>query len=201
MTTFTQQYIDETIQILQRIDQQEVEKLAAGIRDVRDRRGRLFVLGVGGSAAHAGHAVNDFRKICGLEAYAPTDNVAELTARVNDEGWDTSFAEWLKGSRLNADDAVLVFSVGGGSVEKQVSMNLVLAVELARKVGARVFGIVGKDGGATAATSDACVIIPPLSPDRITPHTEGLCSVVAHLVVSHPALHAHATKWESVGAS
>jgi D-sedoheptulose 7-phosphate isomerase len=201
MTTFAQQYFEETILILQSIDQNEVEKLACGLRDVRDRGGRLFVLGVGGSAANASHAVNDFRKICGFEAYAPTDNVAELTARVNDEGWETSFAEWLKGSRLDANDGLLIFSVGGGSVEQQVSMNLVRAVELADDVGARVFGIVGKDGGATAAESDACVIIPPLSPNRITPHTEGLCSVVAHLIVSHPALQTYATKWESVVAS
>jgi D-sedoheptulose 7-phosphate isomerase len=200
MMTFAQQYFEETVLIVQSIDQNEVEKLAAGLGDIRDRGGRLFVLGVGGSAAHASHAVNDFRKICELEAYAPTDNVAELTARVNDEGWDTSFAQWLKGSRLNASDGLLVFSVGGGSVEKQVSMNLVLAVELAKEVGARVFGIVGKDGGATAEGSDACVIIPPLSPDRITAHTEGLGSVVAHLIVSHPTLQAHATKWESVDA-
>jgi D-sedoheptulose 7-phosphate isomerase len=201
MTTFAQQYFEETVLILQSIDQNEVEKLAAGLRDVRERGGRLFGLGVGGSAAHASHAVNDFRKICEFEAYAPTDNVAELTARVNDEGWDTSFSEWLKGSRLNGDDGLLVFSVGGGSFEKQVSMNVVRAVELAREVGARVFGIVGKDGGATAAGSDACVIIPPLSPDRITAHTEGLGSVIAHLIVSHPALQARATKWESVAAS
>ena len=201
MTTFAQQYLEEAILILQSIDQNEVEKLAGGLRDVRDRGGRLFVLGVGGSAANASHAVNDFRKICELEAYAPTDNVAELTARVNDEGWETSFAEWLKGSRLDADDGLLVFSVGGGSVEQNVSMNLVRAVELAKEVGAGVFGIVGKNGGATAVGSDACVIIPPLSPNRITPHTEGLCSVVAHLIVSHPALQAHATKWESVAGS
>ena len=200
MTTFTEQYLDETISILQEIDQQEIERLAHGLREVRERGGRLFVLGVGGSAAHAGHAVNDFRKICGFETYAPTDNVAELTARVNDDGWDTSFAGWLEGSRLNDRDAVLVFSVGGGSVEKQVSMNLVRAVELAQEVGARVYGVVGKDGGATAKAAHACVIIPPLAPDRITPHTEGLCSVVAHLIVSHPALQTHATKWESVSS-
>jgi len=155
------------------------------------------VLGVGGSAGHASHAVNDFRKICGFEAYAPTDNVSELTARVNDEGWETSFSEWLKVSRLGARDAVLVFSVGGGNREKNVSPNLVRALELAGEVGAAVFGIVGKDGGATKAAAAACVVIPTVSPDRITPHTEGLCAVVWHLLVSHPALKRSATKWES----
>ena len=152
---------------------------------------------MGGSAGHASHAVNDFRKICGFESYAPTDNVSELTARVNDEGWDTSFSEWLKVSRLGRADALLVFSVGGGNREKNVSPNLVRSLELARERGAAVFGVVGKDGGATKAAAEACVIIPTVSPDRITPHTEGLCAVVWHLLVSHPALKQAATKWES----
>jgi D-sedoheptulose 7-phosphate isomerase len=158
----------------------------------------LFILGVGGSAGHASHAVNDFRKICGFEAYAPTDNVSELTARINDEGWDTSFSEWLKVSRLGASDSLLIFSVGGGSSEKNVSLNLVRAIELAGQVGAKVFGVVGKDGGATKRAAQACVVIPPLYADRITPHTEGLAAVVWHLLVSHPALKRRATRWESV---
>ena len=172
--------------------------MAAGLAAVRDGGGRLFVLGVGGSAGHAGHAVNDFRKLCGFEAYAPTDNVSELTARVNDEGWDTCFSEWLRGSRLRAGDAVLVFSVGGGNQAQNVSVNLVRSLELAREVGAGIYGIVGRDGGFTAQVADACVVIPVVSPARTTPHTEGFCAVVWHLLVSHPALQRAPTKWESV---
>lgn len=198
MTTFTSTFLDETVAILGQLDRNEVERLATGLGAVRDGGGRLFVLGVGGSAGHAGHAVNDFRKICRLESYAPTDNVAELTARVNDDGWDTSFSEWLKGSRIGPADAVLVFSVGGGNRESNVSVNLVRAVELALEVGAKVFGIVGRDGGFTAKAADACVVIPPLYTDHVTPHTEGLCAVVWHLLVSHPALQVEETKWESV---
>jgi D-sedoheptulose 7-phosphate isomerase len=153
---------------------------------------------VGGSAGHASHAVNDFRKICGFEAYTPTDNVSELTARVNDEGWDTTFVYWLQGSRLRAGDGLLVFSVGGGNREKRVSNNLVLALEHGKKVGARIYGIVGRDGGFTREAADACVVIPPLNPERVTPHTEGLCAVLWHLLVTHPALKVQATKWESV---
>jgi D-sedoheptulose 7-phosphate isomerase len=194
---FTRGYLDETVQAVRAIDAAAVERLAAGLGAVRDAGGRLFVLGVGGSAGHAGHAVNDFRKLCAFEAYAPTDNVSELTARVNDEGWDSSFAEWLKVSRLGAADAVLVFSVGGGSREKNVSPNIVRALEHAQAVGARIFGVVGKDGGFTARVADGCVIIPTVSPDRITPHTEGLCAVIWHLLVSHPALKKAPTKWES----
>ncbi len=196
--TFTRTFLDESISILQKIDADAIEKLAIGLGQARDGGGRLFILGVGGSAGHAGHAVNDFRKICGYEAYAPTDNVSELTARVNDEGWDTCFSEWLKGSRLKAGDAVLVFSVGGGNREKNVSVNLVKSLELAKEVGAKVFGIVGRDGGFTKQASDACVIIPTVSADRVTPHTEGFCAVVWHLLVSHPALAKTKTKWESV---
>ncbi len=197
MENFTKAFLDESIKLINGIDTAEVEKMAEGLASVREKV-RLFILGVGGSAGHAGHAVNDFRKICGFEAYTPTDNVSELTARVNDEGWDTSFSEWLKVSRLGARDAVLVFSVGGGNREKNVSMNLVLALELAKQVGAKIYGVVGKDGGTTKVTADACVLIPTVHAARITPHTEGLAAVVWHLLVSHPALKRAATKWESV---
>ncbi len=198
MSTFTQKYIDESIDILGKLDAASIEATATGLASVRDAGGRLFILGVGGSAGHAGHAVNDFRKLCGFEAYAPTDNVSELTARVNDEGWDTCFSEWLKGSRLRAGDGVLVFSVGGGNREKNVSVNLVRSLELAREVKAKVYGIVGRDGGYTKQVADACVLVPTVSSERTTPHTEGLAAVVWHLLVSHPALQRNATKWESV---
>lgn len=196
-SAFTAEFLKESAQLISALDGSVIDRVADGLGAVRDAGGRLFILGVGGSAGHASHAVNDFRKICAFEAYAPTDNVSELTARINDEGWDTSFSEWLKGSRLSAADAVLVFSVGGGSKEKNVSVNLVRALEQAQAVKARIFGIVGKDGGFTAQVADACVIIPTASPDRITPHTEGLCAVVWHLIVSHPSLKRVATKWES----
>jgi D-sedoheptulose 7-phosphate isomerase len=198
MATFSEQYLAETKAILEAMDPRAMEAIAAGLAEVRARGGRLFILGVGGSAGHASHAVNDFRKICHFEAYTPTDNVSELTARVNDDGWDTSFSEWLKGSRLGSNDAVLVFSVGGGNREKQVSNNLVVALELAKQVGARIYGVVGRDGGFTRQAADACVVIPPLNAERVTPHTEGLCAVVWHLLVSHPALQRQAGKWESV---
>lgn len=196
--TFTQTYLDESVELIRRLDRAAIEAVAAGLAAVRAGGGRLFILGVGGSAGHAGHAVNDFRKICGFEAYAPTDNVSELTARINDEGWDTCFAEWLRGSRLRAGDGVLVFSVGGGNRDKNVSVNLVRSLELAREVGAKVFGVVGRDGGYTAQVADACAIIPTVAAERITPHTEGFCAVIWHLLVSHPALARSATKWESV---
>lgn len=196
--TFTETFLDESVELIRRLDRTAIEAVASGLAAVRAGGGRLFILGVGGSAGHAGHAVNDFRKICGFEAYAPTDNVSELTARINDEGWDTCFAEWLRGSRLRAGDGVLVFSVGGGNREKNVSVNLVRSLELAREVGARVFGIVGRDGGYTAQVADACAIIPTIAAERITPHTEGFCAVIWHLLVSHPALARSATKWESV---
>jgi D-sedoheptulose 7-phosphate isomerase len=198
MTSFAETYLGETQRILSALDAASVEALAGDLAAVRQRGGRLFVLGVGGSAGHAGHAVNDFRKLCGFEAYAPTDNVAELTARVNDEGWDSVFSAWLEGSRLSAEDAVLVLSVGGGDAERNVSPNIVRAIELAQKVGADVHGIVGRDGGFTAAAATSCVVVPPLVAERVTPHTEGLCAVVWHLLVSHPALQRHATKWESL---
>jgi D-sedoheptulose 7-phosphate isomerase len=197
-STFTETFLDETRAILDALDVASVEAVAADLAAVRARGGRLFILGVGGSAGHAGHAVNDFRKLCGFEAYAPTDNVSELTARANDEGWDTVFSAWLEGSRLAADDALLIFSVGGGDVERNVSPNIVRAVELAQKVGAGIHGIVGRDGGYTAAAATSCVVIPPLAADRITPHTEGLAAVVWHLLVSHPALQRMPTKWEAV---
>jgi D-sedoheptulose 7-phosphate isomerase len=197
-TTFTQSFLAESLALLQKLDADAIEKLAVGLGAARDGGGRLFILGVGGSAGHAGHAVNDFRKICGFEAYAPTDNVSELTARVNDEGWDTCFSEWLKVSRLRAGDAVLVFSVGGGNREKNVSVNLVKSLELAKEVKAKVFGIVGRDGGFTKQVADACVIIPTVAAEHVTPHTEGFCAVVWHLLVSHPALAKSRTKWESV---
>jgi len=195
--SYSAQHLKETAEIVAKINPADCDKCVAELRAVREHGGRLFMLGVGGSAANASHAVNDFRKIAGIETYAPTDNVSELTARVNDEGWDTSFSEWLKVSRLDKRDALLVFSVGGGSREKNVSMNLVRAVELGRERGAAVFGIVGKDGGATKTAAEACVIIPTVSPDRITPHTEGLCAVIWNLLVSHPRLKQSATKWES----
>jgi D-sedoheptulose 7-phosphate isomerase len=198
MESFAKQFIDEGIELLRKLDAASIEAVAEGLAGVRAGGGRLFILGVGGSAGHAGHAVNDFRKICGIESYAPTDNVSELTARVNDEGWDTCFSEWLRVSRLRAGDGVLVFSVGGGNREKNVSVNLVRSVDLAREVGAKVFGVVGRDGGYTGKMADACVVIPTVAAERVTPHTEGFCAVVWHLLVSHPKLQQSATKWESV---
>lgn len=200
-TPFTDQFISESTQILNSIDADEVERLAAGLAAVRADGGRLFILGVGGSAGHASHAVNDFRKICGFEAYAPTDNVSELTARANDDGWDSTFSEWLRGSRLSRSDGVLVFSVGGGDVERGVSVNLVRALQLAHDEGSSIFGIVGRDGGYTAKVAKACVVIPPLYAERITPHTEGLCAVIWHLLVSHPLLARESTRWESVSVA
>jgi D-sedoheptulose 7-phosphate isomerase len=199
METFTQTFLAEGITILQKLDAHAIEAVATGLAAVRaGENARLFILGVGGSAGHASHAVNDFRKICGFEAYTPTDNASELTARINDEGWDTCFSEWLKGSRLRKGDAVLVFSVGGGNREKNVSVNLVKSLELAREVGAKIFGVVGRDGGYTKQVADACVVIPTVSADRTTPHTEGFAAVVWHLLVSHPVLQREKTKWESV---
>ncbi|HEY1958823.1 MAG TPA: SIS domain-containing protein [Polyangiaceae bacterium] len=197
MPTFSESFLAETAKIVSTIDSSAIEALAAGLASVRAAGGRLFILGVGGSAGHASHAVNDFRKICGFEAYAPTDNVSELTARTNDEGWDTTFVEWLKTSRLSAKDALLIFSVGGGNKEKNVSVNLVRAVDLAKERGAKVFGIVGRDGGHTKRSADACVVVPIVADARITPHTEGFAAVVWHLLVSHPSLQIAATKWES----
>ena len=196
--SFSKQFFDEAKQILDRIDIEQVEKMAALLRQTRDEGGRLFVLGVGGSAANASHAVNDFRKIVGIETYAPTDNVSELTARTNDEGWATVFESWLKTSRLRAADTVMVLSVGGGNLEKNVSPNLVAALEYARSVKAHIIGIVGRDGGHTARVADACAIIPTVNPTHVTPHAEAFQAVVWHMLVSHPSLKQTETKWESV---
>ena len=195
--TFTELFLSETRAILDRIDAGAIEKLAALLAGTRERGGRLFILGVGGSAANASHAVNDFRKLAGIEAYAPTDNVSELTARTNDEGWASVFEGWLRVSRLGPLDLVLVLSVGGGDRERNISPNLVAALEFARSVGAGIAGIVGRDGGYTARVADACVLIPTVDPDRITPHAEALQAVVWHLLVSHPAVKRSPTKWES----
>ncbi|MCU1347661.1 MAG: sugar isomerase family protein [Acidobacteria bacterium] len=195
--TYSAQHLSEAKTILEAFDVEAIERVALLLADTRERGGRLFLLGVGGSAANCSHAVNDFRKICGFEAYAPTDNVAELTARANDEGWATVFSEWLKVSRLDADDAVLVLSVGGGNIEKNVSPNLVLALQHAKAAGARIAGIVGRDGGYTAQVADACVIVPTVNPENVTPHTEAFQAVIWHLLVSHPALKRSQTKWES----
>jgi D-sedoheptulose 7-phosphate isomerase len=196
--TFTQQFLEEAGQIVKKIDTQAVDRLVALLAATRGAGGRLFILGVGGSAGNASHAVNDFRKITGIEAYAPTDNVSELTARTNDEGWSTVFERWLRVSRLRADDMLLIFSVGGGNLEKQVSPNLVEALKYARTVGAKIGGIVGRDGGYTAQVADACVLIPVVNTAHITPHSEAFQAVVWHLLVSHPDLKQEQTKWESV---
>ena len=196
--SYTAQHLQETAAIVAKLNPADCEKCVALLKTVRERGGRLFILGVGGSAANASHAVNDFRKIAGFECYAPTDNVSELTARTNDEGWASVFVEWLRGSRLTAQDAVLVLSVGGGNLEKNVSPNLVTALQFAQQIGASVLGIVGKDGGYTASVADACVIIPTVNPANITPHSEAFQAVIWHLFVSHPALKINQTKWESV---
>src|SRR5580704_16187853 len=196
--TFSEQFLTEASDIAGRLDHEAIEHVVEILASTKARGGRLFILGVGGSAANASHAVNDFRKITGIEAYAPTDNVSELTARTNDEGWASVFAGWLKVSRLRSDDTLLVLSVGGGNLEKQVSPNLVAALDHARSCGARITGIVGRDGGYTARVADACVIVPTVNPAHVTPHSEALQAVIWHLVVSHPALKAAETKWESV---
>lgn len=196
--SYSIQHLQETAEITAKINPIDCENCIKELVAVRVRGGRLFILGVGGSAANASHAVNDFRKIADLECYAPTDNVSELTARTNDEGWSSVFVEWLRGSRLNAKDAVLILSVGGGNLEKNVSPNLVTALQYAKEVGARLIGIVGKDGGYTAKVADACVIIPTVNPDNVTPHSEAFQAVVWHLFVSHPDVKMNQTKWESV---
>ena len=200
-TTFAEKFLAEAAQIVERLDRASLEKAAKMIGDLRATGGRLFILGVGGSAANASHAVNDFRKIGGIEAYAPTDNVSELTARTNDEGWATVFESWLKTSKLQARDAVLVFSVGGGDLERNVSPNLVAALKLAKSVGAKVIGVVGRDGGYTAKVADACVLIPVVNPVHVTPHSEAFQAVVWHLLVSHPAVKVEQTKWESTAGT
>jgi D-sedoheptulose 7-phosphate isomerase len=196
--SFSDVFLAEVQEIACRLDSAATEKMAGILAEVRNRAGRLFILGVGGSAGNASHAVNDFRKLAGIETYAPTDNVSELTARVNDEGWPTVFEAWLRTSHLHARDAVLVFSVGGGSVERNVSPNLVAALDYAKLVGATVLGIVGRDGGYTARVANACVVVPTVHPNRVTPHSEAFQAVVWHLLVSHPALQQAATKWESL---
>jgi D-sedoheptulose 7-phosphate isomerase len=195
---FTESFIAEAAEILNKLDISAIEKAVDILARTREQGGRLFILGVGGSAANASHAVNDFRKIAGIETYAPTDNVSELTARTNDEGWASVFQGWLKGSHLNAKDAILVFSVGGGNLEKNVSPNLVLALQTAKEIGAKVLGVVGRDGGYTAQVADACVIIPVVNPEHITPHTEAFHAVIHHLLVTHPRLKSRQTMWESV---
>jgi D-sedoheptulose 7-phosphate isomerase len=199
--SYSVQHLKETAEIVAKLNAEDCEKCVRELRGVRDRGGRLFILGVGGSAANASHAVNDFRKIAGLECYAPTDNVSELTARTNDEGWASVFVEWLRGSRLKKEDALLIFSVGGGNLEKNVSPNLVEALKHAKQVGARVIGIVGKDGGYTAKVADACVIVPTVNANNVTPHSEAFQAVIWHLFVSHPDLKVNQTKWESVVAA
>ena len=190
-------YLDEAVEVLRLLDREQVEALVHQLRRLRERGGRLFFLGCGGGAAHASHAVNDARKLGGFEAYAASDNVSELTARVNDDGWETSYVEWLRGSRLDGRDMVFVFSVGGGDVERGISLNLVRSLEYASAAGATICGIVGRDGGVTASLAAACVIVPTVRLQRVTPHTEGLQSVLWHLLISHPALQTQAAKWES----
>lgn len=195
--SYAQVHLDEAVQIINQIDPNKIEKMADLLADVKAKDGRIFFLGVGGSAGNCSHAVNDFRKIVGIESYAPTDNVSELTARTNDEGWHTIFAEWLKTSKLKPADALFIFSVGGGNLEKNISPNLVEALKYAKSVGAKVTGVVGRDGGYTAQVADACVVIPTVNADNITPHSEAFQAVIWHLLVSHPKLKANQTKWES----
>ena len=201
MENYTGLYFDEVCAIAGSMDHALIERMLEILVTVREDGGRLFFLGVGGGAGHAGHAVNDFRKIAGIECYAPSDNVSELTARINDDGWDTCYANWLRGSRLNERDALFVFSVGGGSIEKNISMNLVNSLRLAREAGARILGVVGRDGGFTAQQGDAVVILPTLSPDTVTAHAERFQAVVWHLLVSHPALRMREMKWETTAAA
>jgi D-sedoheptulose 7-phosphate isomerase len=195
---YVSQYINEATEILKRLDQEAIERTAELIRGLRQRDGRLFIIGVGGGAGHASHAVCDFRKIAQIESYTPSDNVSELTARVNDDGWDTSYSNWLRGSRLNSKDMILVFSVGGGDAKKNVSANLVHALKYAKSVGAKICGVVGRDGGYTAEVADVCVLVPVVNSSTVTPHTESFQALIWHLLVSHPSLKATEMKWESV---
>ena len=200
--TYSRRHLAEASEVISRIDADAIERMAGLLAALRARQGRLFFLGVGGSAGNCSHAVNDFRKIVGIEAYAPTDNVSELTARTNDEGWESVFVEWLKISRLSSRDMLFIFSVGGGNLEKNISANLVRALQYAKQVGAQIVGVVGRDGGYTAKVADACVIVPTVNPETITPHAEAFQAVIWHLLVSHPSLKAAQTKWEStVGPS
>jgi D-sedoheptulose 7-phosphate isomerase len=193
--SYSKQHLDESIEITRAINPEIIEKIVDLLADVKSTGGRLFVLGVGGSAANAGHAVNDFRKLAGIETYAPTDNVAELTARTNDEGWQTVFSGWLKVSKLNSSDCLFILSVGGGDKEKNVSPNLIEAIDLAKEIGARVTGIVGRDGGYTAKNADVCLVVPTVNPETVTPHSESFQTVLWHLMVSHPKLKSNPTKW------
>jgi len=194
---YAQQHLNETVDIIKKIDSNSIEKIADLLVGIKHNGGRVFFLGVGGSAGNCSHAVNDFRKIVGIEAYAPTDNVSELTARTNDEGWASIFVEWLKISKISEKDAVFILSVGGGNLEKNISPNLVLALQYAKKIGAKVTGVVGRDGGYTAQVADACVIVPIVNLENVTPHSEAFQAVIWHLLVSHPKLKANQTKWES----
>lgn len=194
---YVSSYLSEVAALAAQLDAALIDRMIGLLQEVRTQGGRVFFLGVGGGAGHAGHAVNDFRKIAGIECYAPTDNVSELTARINDDGWESCYANWLRGSHLSSRDAVFVFSVGGGNSERRISTNLVASLNLARQTGARILGIVGRDGGYTAQVADACLIIPTLSPETVTPHTEEFQAVVWHLIVSHPRLRANEMKWES----
>ncbi len=201
MIDYTTRYLQEVCAIAASIRPAQIERMLHILNDVRSGNGRVFFLGVGGGAGHAGHAVNDFRKIAGMECYAPSDNVSELTARINDDGWDSCYANWLRGSRLSANDALFVFSVGGGSIENNISMNLVNSLRLAQEVGARILGIVGRDGGFTAQVADEAIVIPMLAGDTVTAHAESFQAVVWHLLVSHPMLRAREMKWESAAAA
>ena len=191
-------YLSEVREIAEKLDRGEINKMIGALKDVRDKKGRLFIIGVGGGAGHASHAVNDFRKLAGIEAYTPVDNVSEITARTNDDGFHTIFSNWLLGSNMNDKDAVLVFSVGGGNLEKNVSPNIVEALKLAKEIGTKILGIVGRDGGYTKQVADACVVVPVVDPDNVTPHTEAFQAVIWHLIVSHPKFQSQKGKWESV---
>ena len=196
-SAFARQYLQESKQIIDKFDLDAIDRMTALLADLRSGGGRLFLVGVGGGAGHASHAVNDFRKIAGIEAYSPSDNVSELTARTNDEGWETSYAAWLKVSRLSSRDMLFIFSVGGGDLKRNISANIVRAVQLAKEVGAKVIGVLGRDGGYTASVADACVIVPTVNPDAVTPHTESFQAVIWHLLVSDPRLQQMSNKWES----
>jgi D-sedoheptulose 7-phosphate isomerase len=195
---YIRKYIEEAIAILNSTCESDISRMIQLLIQIREKGGRIFFLGVGGGAANSSHAVNDFRKICGIEAYTPTDNVSELTARTNDSGWESIFVDWLKGSKFGAHDGVFVLSVGGGNSEKNISVNLIKALDYAKEVGAKILGIVGRDGGYTAKVADACIIVPPVNPETLTPHTESFQSLILHLIVSHPSLKVSEMKWESV---
>lgn len=196
--SFVAEYLAEAISIIEKIDRRAIEQMVEELVKVRERGGRLFFVGCGGGAGHASHAVNDFRKIAGIESYAPTDNVSELTARINDDGWETSMSNWLKGSMINAKDGLFVFSVGGGNADKNISVNLVNCLKLAKEVGASIFGVVGRDGGYAAKVATSCVVIPTVNPHNVTAHTEAFQAVVWHLIVGHPRILKNEMKWESV---